>query len=119
MRDRGNDLGSCSRESNRQNAKPAKPRGRVIEGCGRNIRSVWRVWRLVLAIAFLGLLAGTAAAQPAVGAQWRIEDQPHADVPFELDLMVEEMKSTFGQIGARKPEEARSVVIRHPGAMHF
>lgn len=47
------------------------------------------VWRLVLAIALLGLFAGTAAAQPAAAAQWRIEDQPHADVPFELDLMIE------------------------------
>jgi (S)-mandelate dehydrogenase len=36
-----------------------------------------------------------------------------------IDLMVEEMKSTFGQIGARRPEEARSVVVRHPGAYDF
>jgi len=29
------------------------------------------------------------------------------------------MKSTFGQIGASRPEEARAAVIRHPGALHF
>jgi hypothetical protein len=36
-----------------------------------------------------------------------------------IDLMIDEMKSAFGQIGARRPAEARSVVIRHPGAVHF
>jgi hypothetical protein len=29
------------------------------------------------------------------------------------------MKSAFGQIGAQHPAEARSVVIRHPGALQF
>jgi L-lactate dehydrogenase (cytochrome) len=36
-----------------------------------------------------------------------------------IDLMIDEMKSTFGQIGAARPAQARSVVIRHPGALHF
>ena len=36
-----------------------------------------------------------------------------------IDLMIDEMKSAFGQIGARRPAEARSVVIRHPGALRF
>jgi L-lactate dehydrogenase (cytochrome) len=36
-----------------------------------------------------------------------------------IDLMIDEMKSAFGQIGARNPAEARSVVIRHPGAFDF
>ena len=36
-----------------------------------------------------------------------------------IDLMIDEMKSAFGQIGARCPAEARSVAIRHPGALHF
>jgi (S)-mandelate dehydrogenase len=38
---------------------------------------------------------------------------------FTIDLMIEEMRSAFGQIGARTPADARSVVIRHPGALHF
>jgi isopentenyl diphosphate isomerase/L-lactate dehydrogenase-like FMN-dependent dehydrogenase len=43
-----------------------------------------------------------------------------ADGPAHvIDLMIDEMKSAFGQIGARRPAEARSVVIRHPGALHF
>jgi len=29
------------------------------------------------------------------------------------------MKSAFGQVGALRPLEARSAVIRHPGALHF
>jgi hypothetical protein len=33
--------------------------------------------------------------------------------------MIDEMKSAFGQVGAFHPEEARSVVVRHPGAYAF
>jgi hypothetical protein len=36
-----------------------------------------------------------------------------------LDLMIDEMKSAFGQVGALRPAQARTAVIRHPGAMHF
>jgi len=36
-----------------------------------------------------------------------------------IDLMIDEMKAAFGQIGARRPAQARSVVIRHPGALQF
>ena len=36
-----------------------------------------------------------------------------------IDLMIDEMKSAFGQIGARRPAQARSIVIRHPGALRF
>jgi hypothetical protein len=33
--------------------------------------------------------------------------------------IIDEMKSAFGQIGALRPAQARSVTIRHPGALHF
>jgi hypothetical protein len=36
-----------------------------------------------------------------------------------LHLLIDEMKSAFGQVGALSPAQARSAVIRHPGAMHF
>jgi L-lactate dehydrogenase (cytochrome) len=36
-----------------------------------------------------------------------------------IDLMIDEMKSAFGQVGAFRPREARSVVIRHPGVLQF
>ena len=36
-----------------------------------------------------------------------------------IDLFIDEMKSAFGQIGARRPSEARAVVVRHLGALQF
>lgn len=36
-----------------------------------------------------------------------------------INLMVEELRSAYGQIGARSAAEARKVVIRHPGALAF
>jgi (S)-mandelate dehydrogenase len=36
-----------------------------------------------------------------------------------LDLMTEEMRAALGQIGARTIAEARSVIIRHPGAFRL
>jgi (S)-mandelate dehydrogenase len=36
-----------------------------------------------------------------------------------IDLMIDEARASLGQIGAMSPKEARSVVIRHPGALSF
>jgi L-lactate dehydrogenase (cytochrome) len=36
-----------------------------------------------------------------------------------INLMVDEMKSSFGQLGAHAPHDARLAVIRHPGAYDF
>ncbi len=36
-----------------------------------------------------------------------------------IDLMIDEMMSAFGQIGAQRPAQARAAAIRHPGALHF
>jgi L-lactate dehydrogenase (cytochrome) len=36
-----------------------------------------------------------------------------------IDLMVDETRAALGQIGAKSPDAARSVVIRHPGALTF
>jgi (S)-mandelate dehydrogenase len=36
-----------------------------------------------------------------------------------IDLLIEETQSAFGQLGARTPDQARSVVIRHNGALQF
>jgi (S)-mandelate dehydrogenase len=36
-----------------------------------------------------------------------------------INLMVDEMRAVFGQIGARNPLDARSVTIRHPGVYDF
>jgi (S)-mandelate dehydrogenase len=36
-----------------------------------------------------------------------------------IDLLIDEMKATLGQIGAHTIAEARRVKVRHPGALHF
>ena len=36
-----------------------------------------------------------------------------------IDLLIEETQATLGQLGALTPDEARSVVIRHDGALQF
>ena len=36
-----------------------------------------------------------------------------------IDLFIDEMKSALGEIGGRRPLDARSVPIRHPGAYTF
>jgi (S)-mandelate dehydrogenase len=36
-----------------------------------------------------------------------------------IDLMIDEMKAVLGQIGAPRPAQARSVMIRHSGALDF
>ena len=36
-----------------------------------------------------------------------------------IDLLIDELRSALGQIGAHSPAEARNVMVRHPGALHF
>jgi len=36
-----------------------------------------------------------------------------------IDLLIDETRAALGQIGAHTPADARSVVIRHPGALPF
>jgi (S)-mandelate dehydrogenase len=36
-----------------------------------------------------------------------------------IDLLIDETRASLGQIGAMSPTEAKSVVIRHPGALTF
>jgi L-lactate dehydrogenase (cytochrome) len=36
-----------------------------------------------------------------------------------IDLLIDETKAALGQIGARRPAEARSVTTRHPGELRF
>ena len=36
-----------------------------------------------------------------------------------IDLYIDELRSSLGQIGARSPAEARNAVVRHPGAWRF
>jgi L-lactate dehydrogenase (cytochrome) len=36
-----------------------------------------------------------------------------------IDLMMDELQSALGQVGAHSPDQARDVVVRHPGAYDF
>jgi len=36
-----------------------------------------------------------------------------------IDLLIDELQSALGQIGAHSPAEASNVKVRHPGALHF
>jgi len=36
-----------------------------------------------------------------------------------IDILTEETRAALGQIGAKRPAEARAVVVRHPGALRF
>ena len=36
-----------------------------------------------------------------------------------IDILIEETKAALGQLGAKQPEDVRSVVIRHDGALQF
>jgi (S)-mandelate dehydrogenase len=36
-----------------------------------------------------------------------------------IDLLIDELRSALGQVGAHSPAEARNVMVRHPGALHF
>jgi L-lactate dehydrogenase (cytochrome) len=36
-----------------------------------------------------------------------------------IDLLIDETRAALGQIGAQAPDAARSVVVRHPGALAF
>jgi L-lactate dehydrogenase (cytochrome) len=36
-----------------------------------------------------------------------------------IDLFIDELRAALGQVGAHDVAEARSVMVRHPGALHF
>jgi L-lactate dehydrogenase (cytochrome) len=36
-----------------------------------------------------------------------------------IDLLIDELRSALGQVGAHSPAQARNVMVRHPGALHF
>jgi (S)-mandelate dehydrogenase len=36
-----------------------------------------------------------------------------------IDLLIDELRSALGQVGALSPAQARNVMVRHPGALHF
>jgi len=62
---------------------------------------------------------GAAAAFAGKAFLWGLGALGAEGPGHTIDLLIEETQAAFGQIGALTPEQARSVVIRHTGALHF
>lgn len=62
---------------------------------------------------------GAAAAFAGKAFLWGLGALGSEGPQHVIDLMIEEAQAALGQIGARSLAEARTVVIRHPGALHL
>jgi L-lactate dehydrogenase (cytochrome) len=62
---------------------------------------------------------GAAAAFAGKAFLWGLGALGEEGPRHVMDLLIEETQAALGQIGALVPAQARSVVIRHPGALHF
>ncbi|MGO9326877.1 MAG: alpha-hydroxy-acid oxidizing protein [Steroidobacteraceae bacterium] len=62
---------------------------------------------------------GAAAAFAGKAFLWGLGALGEDGPGHVIDLLIEETQAALGQLGAHTPTEARSVVIRHPGALEF
>jgi len=62
---------------------------------------------------------GAAAAFAGKAFLWGLGALGAEGPQHVIDLVVEEARAALGQIGARSLADARTVVIRHPGALHL
>ena len=62
---------------------------------------------------------GAAAAFAGKAFLWGLGALGEEGGSHVIDLLIEETQAAFGQLGALTPEQARSVIIRHNGALHF
>jgi (S)-mandelate dehydrogenase len=62
---------------------------------------------------------GAAAAFAGKAFLWSLGALGEEGPGHAIALFIEETRAAFGQLGAHTPDEARSVVIRHNGALHF
>ncbi len=62
---------------------------------------------------------GAAAAFAGKAFLWGLGALGEEGPGHVIDLLIEETQSALGQLGARAPDQARSVVIRHEGALQF
>jgi (S)-mandelate dehydrogenase len=65
-----------------------------------------------LALGASGALAGKAFL-------WGLGSLGEDGPGHVIDLLIDELQSALGQIGAHSPLEARNVMVRHPGALQF
>lgn len=62
---------------------------------------------------------GAAAAFAGKAFLWGLGALGEEGPAHVIDLLIEETQAVLGQLGARTPDEVRSVFIRHKGALHF
>jgi (S)-mandelate dehydrogenase len=62
---------------------------------------------------------GAAAAFAGKAFLWGLGALGEDGPGHVIDLLIEETQAALGQLGAHTPEESRSVVIRHKGALQF
>jgi L-lactate dehydrogenase (cytochrome) len=62
---------------------------------------------------------GAAAAFAGKAFLWGLGALGEEGPTHVIDLLIEETQAALGQLGALRPQDARSVVIRHSGALHF
>jgi L-lactate dehydrogenase (cytochrome) len=65
------------------------------------------------------LALGANAAFAGKSFLWAVGALGDAGPGHLIDLYIDELRSSLGQIGARSLAEARNAVIRHPGAWRF
>jgi len=65
------------------------------------------------------LALGASAALLGKAFLWGLGALGNDGPGHVIDLLIDELQSSLGQIGAHSLEEARNVVIRHPGALQF
>ena len=65
------------------------------------------------------LALGAAAAFAGKAFLWGLGALGEAGPSHVIDLLIEELRSALGQIGAQSVAEAREVAVRHPGALAF
>jgi L-lactate dehydrogenase (cytochrome) len=62
---------------------------------------------------------GAAAAFAGKAFLWGLGALGEEGPAHVIDILIDETQAAFGQLGALVPDEARTVVIRHNGALQF
>jgi L-lactate dehydrogenase (cytochrome) len=65
------------------------------------------------------LALGADAAFAGKSFLWAVAALGDAGPAQLIDLYIDELRASLGQIGARSVAEARKAAIRHPGAVEF
>jgi L-lactate dehydrogenase (cytochrome) len=65
------------------------------------------------------LALGASASLAGKAFLWSLGALGSEGPSHAISLFIDELQSALGQIGAHSPAEARNVMVRHPGALHF